>query len=261
MTPLVVVTRQDDAADPLIAALEAHGLRTWHVPATMTVPPQDDALGRELEHLGEADWLALTSPRAVEALVTHPSWSRAWTASRARVSVASVGPATTAALTHAGVAVALEGPGTGAAALVAALAADEAGLQGRRILWPRSDLADVGWTAALEEEGAQVVAPVAYSTVDVPLSALGALPAAVDAGEVAALAFCSPSSARSVARAFHGSLATIAGHAAIAVLGRTTASTIENLGGRVDVVARRPEAAVLAEDLARFLCARDKGAS
>jgi uroporphyrinogen III methyltransferase/synthase len=177
------------------------------------------------------------------------------------VSVASVGPSTTVALTHAGVAVALEGPGTGAAALGAALAADKAGLHGRRILWPRSDLADMGWTAGLEAEGAQVAAPVAYSTVDVPLSTLGPLPAAVEAGEVAALTFCSPSSARSVARAFHGSLASAAGHAAIAVLGRTTAGTIENLGGRVDVVARRPEAAVLADDLARFLCARGKGAS
>jgi uroporphyrinogen III methyltransferase/synthase len=177
------------------------------------------------------------------------------------VSVASVGPATTAALTHAGVAVALEGPGTGAAALGAALAADKAGLQGRRLMWPRSDLADLGWTAPLEDEGAQVVAPVAYSTVDVPLSTLGSLPAAVEAGELAALTFCSPSSARSIARAFHGSLAPIAEQAAIAVLGRTTAGTIENLGGRVDVVAGRPEVAVLADDLARFLCARDKGAS
>jgi len=261
MTPLVVVTRQDDAAEPLIVALEAQGLRAWHLPATMTVAPPDDALGRDLESLSDTDWLALTSPQAVEALVTHPSWARVWASAHERVSVASVGPSTTAALTHAGIAVALEGPGTGAAALGVALAADPAGLRGRRLLWPRSDLADLGWTAALESGGARVLAPVAYSTVDVPLSNLAELPAAIDAGEVSAVTFCSPSSARSVARAFDASLAPVATRAAVAVLGRTTAGAVESLGGRVDVVARRPEADVLAEDLARYLTARDKGAS
>ena len=260
MTPLVVVTRQDDAAEPLIAAIERRGLRAWHVPATMTVAPPDDELGRELEHLADIDWLTLTSPQAVEALVTHPAWSRVWPLARERVSIASVGAATTAALTHAGIAVALEGPGTGAAALGAALSADRAGLQGRRLLWPRSDLADVGWTAALEDGGAQVAAPVAYSTVEVPVTTLAALPAALGKGELAAVTFCSPSSARSVARVFDASLAPISTRAAIAVLGRTTARAVEDLGGRVDVVARRPEPEVLAEDLAHHLTSRDKGA-
>jgi len=261
MTPLVVVTRQEDAAEPLIAAIEGRGLRAWHVPATMTVAAPDDALGREIESLADTDWLALTSPQAVEALVTHPSWSRAWSEARDRVSVASVGPATTAALTHAGIAVALEAPGTGAAALGAALSLDPAGLRGRRLLWPRSDLADVGWTALLEAEGAQVAAPVAYSTVEVPITALAVLPAALGAGEVAAVTFCSPSSARSVARVFEASLARISARAAIAVLGKTTARAVEELGGHVDVVARRPEPDILAEDLARHMTTRDKGAS
>jgi uroporphyrinogen-III synthase len=97
--------------------------------------------------------------------------------------------------------------------------------------------------------------------VEVPVATLAALPVAIEAGEVAAMTFCSPSSARSVARVFDAALVALAGRTSIAVLGKTTARAVEDLGGRVDVVARRPEPEVLAEDLAHYLAARDKGAS
>jgi uroporphyrinogen III methyltransferase/synthase len=253
--PLVVVTRQADAAGSLVEAIEVRGMRAWHVPATMTVPPADVApLDAAIEALGDADWLVVTSARAVESLRARDSWQQAWTRATSRVRVAAVGPATSRALQAAGIDVHLQPAGGTAADLLQALRHGAGPLDGRRLVWPHADIADTSWGTALEQAGAEVIAPVAYCTVDVQADTLAPLRRAVDEGSVDAVTFCSPSSARSLARAFEDrTLHALADRAVVAAIGKTTAAALEGLGARPDVVSSVPEPAALADQLARHL--------
>ena len=259
--PLVVVTRQADAAGSLVEALEARGMRAWHVPATMTVPPADAApLDAAIEGLGDADWLVVTSARAVESIRGRETWLRVWPRAAPRVRVAAVGPATARALQAAGIDVHVQPAGGNAADLLQALRHDAGPLDGRRVVWPHADIADASWLATLEQAGALVIAPVAYCTVDVPVGTLQPLCRAVDERTLDAVTFCSPSSAQSIARAFADrTLHALADRAVVAAIGKTTAAALERLGARPDVISSVPEPAALADQLARRLAVSPGG--
>jgi uroporphyrinogen-III synthase len=224
------------------------------VPATATAPGDGDALDRAIEALDQADWLVVTSVRTVAALRAREAWHRVWPSAKSRVAVAAVGPATASALLGAGIGVALRATQGGAGDLIGALAASARGVSGRHLIWPRSGIADPGWIAAVERAGGRVTAPVAYSTVDVPIADLQPLVAAFDDGSVDAVTFCSPSSASSLARAFgDGTLRAMSGHVLVAALGPTTAEALRRLGAAPDVVASTPEVETLAAEVARHL--------
>jgi uroporphyrinogen-III synthase len=257
--PLVVVTREADAGTSLARALERHGLRTWSVPTVATALPADTAdLDAAIESLPDADWLVFTSARAVAPMCGRQAWRRLWPHVSGHINVAAVGPVTASALATAGVVPRVVATG-GSAELLQAMAATPPGLVGRRLVWPRSDIARQDWTMMAEAAGARVTAPVAYCTVEVPVESLHGLVAAIAAGEVHGVSFCSPSSATSLARAFaDGTLRDLTGRVVVAALGRETAAALARLGATADVLASAPLAEALADGLARHL-ATDPG--
>ena len=259
--PLVVVTRQADAGPSLTRALARHGLRVWQVPTVATALPPDTAdLDAAIEQLIGADWLVFTSARAAEAMCRRDIWQRIWPQVSGRVGIAAVGPGTAGALERVGVVPSVIGARGGSAELLQAIAATPAGLAGRHLIWPRSDVACDTWTAAAAGAGARVTAPVAYCTVAVPVETLEPLATAVAGGTVDAVSFCSPSSALSLSRAFTGgTLRDLTGRVVVAALGRTTAATLERLGASADVVASTPLVGALAGELARHLATRRGG--
>jgi uroporphyrinogen III methyltransferase/synthase len=254
--PLAVVTREAEAAPSLVRALAGEGLRTWCVPTVATAPPPHTAdLDAAIDALSEADWLVFTSVRAVDAMCRRQAWSRLWPHVAGRVRVASVGPATSAALEAVGVTPAVRAAGPGSTHLLRAMRAS-GGIAGAHIVWPRSDVARQEWTALALDAGARVTAPVAYCTVAVPVETLDRLTAAIISGEVGAVTFCSPSSATSLSRAFaDGSLRQLAGRVVVAALGPTTAEALSKMGAAADVVASAPVVETLAAELARHFAA------
>lgn len=169
----VWITRDEPPGGPLSRALEAAGRVPVLEPVLEVVALLDPTdLEEPLAGLGRHDWLVLTSARAVAALPRVTT--------RARVGV--VGPATRRAVEELGLEVALASrDGTGAGLWKEI---DRRAVRGARILFPRSDMAEVPRLA-----GVHITAPPAYGT----------RPRAFDesvATRVDAAAFASPSAVR-----------------------------------------------------------------
>lgn len=250
--PIVVVTREADAGDSLVAALERHGFRAWHVPAITTAPlPDYQELDTAIAALTATSWLVFTSARAVAAVTARPAWRRLPPDLLGRIGVAVVGDGTRAAAEHAGLRASAISSGSGSADLARAMEATGRGLSGRHIVWPRVEGAQRQWVAQAVAAGARVTAPIAYQILPVAVGDLRELAEAIDSGEVYAVTFCSPSSARAVARAFvNGRLDSLAGRVAVAALGPTTALALSELGAPADIVADAARVESLADQLA-----------
>jgi len=159
----VLVTRR---WPELVAKLAAAGIAAVEVPAIETAPPSDTtALDTALHGLAGYDWLVFTSANAVEAVVTRLGRLRL-PPPPTRLSLASVGPATSHAIESAwpGARVEVQ-PGSDfrAAALVEAFAGRA--LRGKRFLLPVSDRAADTVERALAAQGARVDRVVAYRTM------------------------------------------------------------------------------------------------
>jgi uroporphyrinogen-III synthase len=197
----VVVTRQKNQAGGLVERLQAKGATVLEVPAIDIVPPKDiGPLDEALESLDRYDWVVLTSANTVNAVLSRLTvlglYPKLGSEKRR---VASVGPATTAALRSSfpedrGV---LE-PKTDfrAAGLLDAFSKER--LKGRRMLVPASSEAREELASGLRGMGAVVEVVAAYSTIEPP--GLGeAVGRCLEQGFDLAL-FASPSSVEAFAR-------------------------------------------------------------
>jgi uroporphyrinogen-III synthase len=247
--PLVAVTRDERADEEFSRMLAALGAATLPL-QTITIQPVRDVapLTEALDALDRADWIVFTSAHAVDATCGHAAWQRSWRRRPGRTRVAAIGAATAARLTSRGVDVDLVPAVSSASGLVAALAERTGGLQGIRVIWPRSDVARRELPDALAAAGATVIDPAAYRTVATRPSGLPSFLRGLEAGEVDAVAFLSPSSALGLAAVLPGSsLAPLAGHTLVASIGPTTSATLATLGARPDVESPERSARGLAE--------------
>lgn len=154
----MVVTRAAHQAAPLVAALAARGAGVVELPVIAIVDPRDGgaSLRRAVAHLDGYDWVVFTSANAV---------SRFFAAEPRRESlprVAAIGPATAAALEHAGAAVALVPERYVAEGLLEAFPAPPAG--GARVLLPRAAVAREVLPEGLRAAGYIVDVVEAYRT-------------------------------------------------------------------------------------------------
>jgi uroporphyrinogen-III synthase len=236
----LVVTRGRGQASRLADLLEQRGADVVEVPAIQVVPPPDTApLDAALLALETYDWVAFTSPNAVSAVLgriavlgLEPRLARR-AGPPARPRIASVGPATTAALraSFPGDRVVLEPEADfHAGALVAAFARGQRA--GVRVLLPASTRARDDLAEGLRGLGAEVDLVAAYATVEPPGLA-DAVRSCLDGGLDAAL-FASPSAVEGFARA--------AGERArglpVVVIGPTTEAAARSHGMDVRAVAR-----------------------
>jgi uroporphyrinogen-III synthase len=271
-SPLIAVTHPKRDQDSLVAALEALGAEIVRIPTVSIEPAEDYApLDRALEDLESFDWIVFTSGNAVEAVATRPAWGAAHTKTLPRLRVAAVGAATAARLAGLGVTAEVVPSKAGGAALAAALAEPAAGgpapadarrpLEGVRILWPRSDIARDEMRDALVAAGAGLVDPVAYRTVPAGADPAGpdihGLRPRLEAGEIAAVTFMSPSAARNLAPALGvPDLALLAGRTVIASIGPTTSTALRELGAPPIVESSARTGEDLAATLISYLHAR-----
>jgi uroporphyrinogen-III synthase len=251
--PIVVNTRDEGPEGPLATALRRLGLASMACPTIAIVPPEDlqplrDALGR----IADFEWLTFTSAHAVEAVARLPEWQSALGSRLPRV--AAVGDATAERLGAEHVTVEVVPAGVGSTALAEAILAAAGTLGGARVLWPRGDLAVLTFGEALERAGAVVTAPIAYRTLPAGTESLAAIAAGLSANRFAAIAFCSPSSVRNLARGLRlPNLSTLRGRVQVASIGPTTSAVLRELGFAPDVEAQEPSMSSLAESIAARL--------
>lgn len=208
----VAVTTTANASSEIGLQLADRGLDPVFLPCleVVTAPPS------ELEGIRQAaaaaDWILLTSGRAVEVVWPNGAMPPA--------RVAAVGPATAEAARRAGGNVALVGD-AGAHRLLTQLAEV---IDGGTLVFPHAANTEAATELALDTLGVHVIARSVYHTSPVPPSA----------DPVDAAMFASPSAVAgwSMSRDMEGLV--------IAAIGRTTLGAIEAAGHRADVVAKRP---------------------
>lgn len=180
----IVNTRAPHQQADLAALLREFGAESVAYPCIDITPPANtDALRDALRNLAAFDWLILTSSNTVRALMqldAAPDWCA--------VKVAAVGQATADAYTQAtGQPVQVVPDAQIAEGLAAALGT----LHGQRVLLPQSAKARDTLAAALTASGAEIVTLTAYENITG--SGGDDVPAMMDAGQIDALTFTSPS--------------------------------------------------------------------
>lgn len=195
----VVVTRAAEQAEELVAALESLGAEIVFLPTVAFVEAQDLApLDLAVLDLDKFDWVIFTSRNAVKFLVQRfpalniPPKQRTHLLLTPKVAV--IGPSTHDEALCAGFL-----PDYEAAEFRGEILAGELleKVQGKRILLPRSNLANSTLPQILREAGAEVVEVNAYRTI-VPTLDEKQLEA-IRQGAVDVITFFSPSSYRHLA--------------------------------------------------------------
>jgi uroporphyrinogen III methyltransferase/synthase len=161
----VLVTRSREQAGEMVDLLEAHGAEAIEAPLINIVPPDDyGPLDDACERAGGFDWIVFTSANGASAfmdrLLSGPRDVRALAGAR----LCAVGPGTAARLTRFGLKVDLV-PDDHSAEGVAKLLREAGSLKGKRVLFPKADIARDTLPEELRAAGAQVEEVVAYRTV------------------------------------------------------------------------------------------------
>jgi uroporphyrinogen-III synthase len=160
----VVITRAAEQSQPLLAALREKGALPSLLPMVAFAPPDDlQALDDAIRCLREYHWIFFTSQNAVRALQERAEHLRlSLREAVGAAQIAAVGPATAEATRAAGLTVNCVAKEHNGMALARELGAE---VRGKRVLLPRSDLANHGLVETLQHFGAQVTEIVAYKTL------------------------------------------------------------------------------------------------
>lgn len=225
-TRVAVTTTPGRAADKVSGLLIERALEPVLLPCIEVVPSPADVLAGLRAAAEGADWIVLTSRRAVEIVWEHAQMPT-------RPAVAVVGDATAEAVTGAGGRVVVKGNG-GARRLHELL---DGRIEGANVVFPHARAADPVTAAWLGERAEEVEAAPAYDTV--PMSPGG--------DPVDAAVFGSPSAVAGWRRT--RSLDGLD----LAAMGETTAAVLEAAGHPAHVIPERPGYESLVDDLAEYL--------
>jgi uroporphyrinogen-III synthase len=251
----VLVTRPRGRAEELCFLLEDEGATVALLPLLELLPPEDPRpLQAAAERLSRYDWVVVSSPQAVEALV-EAAREAGTQGALARARLAAVGPKTAKRARRLGVEptlLALESTGTG---LFEAL---QPHLEpGAEVLLLVAENGRPELTLLLEEADVRLTRVVAYRSqaAAVPKEALASLLARPPDVVV----FASPRTAEAFLEAADGLGAQPPRHAGLALLrrtrlvaiGPTTAGALQGLGLEVTAVAERPTAEAVVEAVIR----------
>lgn len=227
----ILVTRPAEQAAPLVDGLAALGAAPVAVPTIAIVPPADYAeLDGALAGLAGTAYLVLTSANAVAAVFARLQAAGRDARALAGVTLVTVGPKTAEALSARGLA-ADRLPATFDAEGVVELLRGE--VAGRRVLYPRAELARDLIVRELTAAGAQVAAPLAYASAPPPGTA-DKLREAL-AGGLDLLTFTAASTVRNFAALLEAEQLAAARRIPVAVIGPQTAAAARELGFTVAV--------------------------
>lgn len=159
----ILVTRAGEQASELSRRLRVAGAQPLELPALEIRPPRSWApLDRAISRLEAYDWLVFTSVHAVEAFLGRLEKFGKDPRALGSVRIAAVGPVTALRLEEAGLKVSRQGKAFTSDALGRAFRARE--LAGRRVLFPRAEVAREAIVSALGRQGASVELVTVYRT-------------------------------------------------------------------------------------------------
>lgn len=230
----VLVTRaraQASALSRLLAEVGAQPVELATIEIAEVADPSE--LDEAVQNLPVYGWVLFTSVNGVEAfrdrlhaLGRDSRWFR-------NVKIGAIGPATGDALASYGIIPDLMPLEHTSEAMAEALAA--LGIDGQRILLPRSDIAPHDLAERLTELGAQPHEVVAYVT-RTPVESIAEARRMLADGVIDIITFTSSSTVNNLVSAMKGELDSIKG-CTVACIGPVTAAAAEGAGLTVDIVA------------------------
>ncbi|MCI0582114.1 MAG: uroporphyrinogen-III synthase [Chloroflexi bacterium] len=252
MTAAVLLTRPTESAGALGGALRARGLRVHRVPSVELRPEPVGTLEAAAGRLRRGDWIVVASPFAAQLV------GGAGRGFAPGVRVAAIGSGTADALQRGGVEALAVATLAEPAALVVAMSAGGS-LRGRRVVLPRSDLADDALPAVLAAAGEDVETVIAYRTIEAPRSSLPLLRTALADPGLRVAVVASGSAARGLAALLTtvGSLGVAAARSLPVVsIGPATTSEARGVGLIVAAEAARATVADLVHSVRRVAAAQ-----
>jgi uroporphyrinogen III methyltransferase / synthase len=232
----IVVTRARAQASGLAQRLEALGAEVIAFPTIEIQPPASyGALDEAIESIRNYAWLIFTSVNGVEQFFSRAKLLRKSPTDFKGIAVAAIGPETANRLEAEGVRCRLVPKQYQAEGILDLLTPEQ--MRGRHVLIPRAAKARDVLPQTLRAWGAEVRVIEAYRTV-IPRADASALVRSLRAREVDMVTFTSSSTVANFVELFSGqSLEESLAGAAVACIGPITEKTVEELGGRADVVA------------------------
>jgi uroporphyrinogen III methyltransferase / synthase len=241
-TPLagkrIVITRARSQASTLARRIEELGGEVIEFPTIDIQPPEsyaplDDAIAK----IQNYDWLIFTSVNGVEQFLIRLQSLGKSTSELNRIKVGAIGPETSKRLKVGGLQTFVVPEKYQAEGLLAVLNPEM--MRGKKVLIPRAAKAREILPETLRRWGATVDVVEVYRTV-IPKANSSALTRMLQARHVDMVTFTSSSTVANFAKLLQGQdLKTILNGIAVACIGPITESTIEEMGGRADVVARQ----------------------
>lgn len=232
----IVVTRPEAQTEELAELLGAKGARVIAFPVIRIEPPESwETMDRAIDALAEYHWIVFTSANGVAFFFRRLKALGRDIRDLKGVRIATIGPATAAALESRSLRVDLVPEEFVSEGVVRAFAGE--GLKGRRVLIPRAQEARDVIPEGLRDLGARVDCVTAYRTVrsDRQRSELEPLLAA---GKVDAITFTSPSTVRCFLEIMGPDFRPPEG-VLIACIGPVTVRAARKAGLSVDILQER----------------------
>lgn len=228
-----LITRAQSQAEAFAALLKAEGAEVHCIPTIEIVPPKSwQPLDFAMRDLDEFDILILTSVNGVAAFFERLLENDQYYGVLTDLLVVAVGPKTAAALEENFIRKYLVAEDHRAEGVVELLLRQ--GVSGKRILYPRAELARPYIVEQLTAAGAEVVAPVAYRTL-MPAGSRDEIRHLLAERQLDAICFSSSSTFDNLYRMLGDELKELLGRTRLFSIGPQTSKTIRQYGFRVDL--------------------------
>lgn len=232
----IVITRARKQAENLARAIEQLGGEVIEFPTIEICPPESFAeLDDAIDKLDGYDWVIFTSVNSVEPFLQRLKIKGKTADALSAHKIGAIGAETAKRLEAARICASLVPERYQAEGILAAISPEE--IRGKRVLIPRAAEAREVLPATLRNWGAVVDVIVAYRT-ELPCVDVRPLAGLLAERKIDVITFTSSSTVRNFVRLFGDRrLGEIVNGSTIACIGPITAATVEDLGGRVDIVA------------------------
>ena len=232
----IVVTRPEAQAEGLAELLSARGARVIPFPVIRIAPPESwDPFDQALDRLETYHWIVFTSANGVSSFFRRLRERGGDIRDLKGIRIATIGPATAAAVGALGIRVDLVPEEFISEGVVRAFAGEN--LRGCRILLPRAEEARDVIPEGLAEMGAKVDVVAAYRTLRSDRDASEILPL-LDGGKVDVITFTSPSTVTHFL-GIMGPDFRLPSKVRIACIGPVTAAAAQNAGLTADILQER----------------------
>ena len=247
----IMVTRSADQAGEFSSMLAEWGASVLECPTILIIPPEDfTQLDMALNGIAAFDWLILTSVNAVKFFFERFDFLGKDARALGSCRIAVVGPQTAVALRNYGLRADLVPRDYKAEGVIAEF--KKLNISGKRILFPKADLARDIIPLELERMGATCVTPVAYRNIQpngMPEEAAQAL----EERQLDCITFTSSSTVINLSKMVgERHLPDLLKDVAIASIGPITSKTCRELGLQVDIEPDTYTLAALTEKIREY---------